>query len=103
MFLKKLPIYLLVSLAITACDRNDYVTWHCKKDPSNSDEKPLTMILEGSSMKLYQLNYNFCGSLGPVSYFDLNCSGKAEQSAISFIPKTGAWTKGNEALQCQSL
>ena len=54
-------------------------------------------------MKLNQLNYNFCGSLGPVSYFDLNCSGKAEQSAISFTPKTGAWTKGNETLQCQAL
>jgi hypothetical protein len=54
-------------------------------------------------MRLNQLNYNFCGSLGSTSYFDLNCTGKAEQSAISFIPKTGAWAKGNETLQCQAL
>ncbi len=54
-------------------------------------------------MRLNQLNYNFCGSLGPISYFDLNCKGKAELSAISFIPKTGVWTKEDETLQCQAL
>jgi hypothetical protein len=103
MLLKKLPIYLLLSVAITACDRNDYVTWHCKVDANNLDEKPLTMILEGSTMKVSQQTYNYCGSLGPTSYFDLNCSGYADQSAISFISKTGTWKKGDDTLSCVSL
>ena len=47
--------------------------------------------------------YNYCGSLGPQSYFDINCSGKADQSAITFTSKTGAWKKGDETLSCVSL
>ncbi|MBU3599111.1 hypothetical protein ICN28_01100 [Polynucleobacter sp. 30F-ANTBAC] len=103
MFLKKLPLLMLLPLALSGCDRNDYVTWHCKVDPSNHDEKPLRMILEGSTMSIDQHIYKFCGSLGPQSYFDLNCSGKADNSAITFSSKTGIWTKGPQTLSCVSL
>ncbi|MFM6921817.1 MAG: hypothetical protein ACKOXZ_03680, partial [Polynucleobacter victoriensis] len=74
-------------LSITACDRNDYVTWHCKVDATNLDEKPLTMILEGSTMKVSQQTYNYCGSLGPTSYFDLNCC-----SSCKFVEKPSWWS-----------
>jgi hypothetical protein len=103
MFLKKLPLLILLPFILLGCDRNDYVTWHCKVDPSNADEKPLQMILEGSIMRVDKAQYNFCGSLGPTSYFDLNCSGTAERSAISFSSKTGTWIKGAQTLSCVSL
>jgi len=90
-------------MTLTACDRNDYVTWHCKVDPSNADEKPLRMILEGSSMKVADQVYNYCGSLGSESYFDTQCSGDAAQSAISFTPKTGLWKRGSEIFNCMPL
>lgn len=103
MFLKKLPLLILLSLFLLGCDRNDYVTWHCKVDSTNSEEKPLRMILEGSIMTVGKDQYNFCGSLGPISYFDLNCSGTAEKSAIAFSSKTGTWIKSNQTLSCVSL
>ena len=103
MFLKRLPIFLLLSMSLAACDRNDYVTWHCKVDPTNVEEKPLRMILKGSIMTVGEQIYNYCGSLGPQSYFDINCSGKADQSVITFTSKTGAWKKGDETLSCVSL
>ncbi len=106
MFSQKISVYLLIlftSLGLIACDRNDYVTWHCKIDLNQTDEKPLTMILEGSSMKLQDKTYHYCGSLGTISYFDLNCSGSAAQSAISFIPKTGILKRSDQVLHCISL
>lgn len=54
-------------------------------------------------MTIDQHIYKFCGSLGPQSYFDLNCSGKADNSAITFSSKTGIWTKGPQTLSCVSL
>jgi hypothetical protein len=103
MILKRLPILLLLSMTLTACDRNDYVTWHCKVDPSNTNEKPLRIILEGSSMKVADQLYSYCGSLGAESYFDTHCSGNAEQSVISFAPKTGLWKKDGTTLNCMPL
>jgi len=94
---------LLVLATLASCDRNDYVTWRCKVDLTNLDEKPMAMILEGASMKIRGQIYNYCGSLGTQSYFDLNCSGDAAQSAITFISKTGTWKKGDEILNCVSL
>jgi hypothetical protein len=103
MSIKKLSIFFCLLVTLSACDRNDYVTWQCKIDPQNMDEKPITMILEGATMKMNQQTYNFCGSLGPSSYFDLNCLGKAEQSSIRFISKSGTWIKGDQTLSCVSL
>lgn len=90
-------------MSLAACDRNDYVTWHCKVDTANVEEKPLRMILKGSTMTMGNQVYNYCGSLGPQSYFDTNCSGKADQSAITFTSKTGAMINGTQTLNCVSL
>jgi len=94
---------LLLSMTLMACDRNDYVTWHCKVNSSDLNEKPMRMILAGSSMTIANQVYNYCGSLGSQSYFDTNCSGAAEQSAISFVPKTGLWKRAGEILTCMPL
>jgi hypothetical protein len=103
MWIKKFSVLLCLSACLSACDRHDYVTWHCKKDPANSEEKPLRIILEGSTMKLPDQNYQYCGSLGTDSYFDTQCSKETSESAIRFTPKTGAWSRGSENLSCTPL
>lgn len=61
------------------------------------------MILDGSTMKLPDQNYQYCGSLGADSYFDAQCNKETSESVIRFTPITGAWNKGSESLSCTSL
>jgi hypothetical protein len=92
----------LISLiALTGCDRKDYVTWKCQT--SSSSEKSLTMILDGSHLKIDQTQYRYCGSLGPISYFNQECPPIIDRSEFVFEQKPGILTIKGVRYQCNAL
>lgn len=97
----KVLISVMCLTLLTACDRRDYVTWKCA--PQESSEKSITMIVDGSTLKLESQNYLFCGSLGPLSYFDIACPPAPQQAKLVFDQKSGYLTLSSKPFQCKAL
>lgn len=97
----KVLISVMCITLITACDRRDYVTWKCA--PKDSGEQTISMIVDGSTLKLQSQNYLFCGSLGPLSYFDIACPPSPQQAKLVFDQKSGHLTLSSKPFQCKAL
>lgn len=97
----KVLISVMCITLITACDRRDYVTWKCA--PKDSGEQTISMIVDGSTLKLQSQNYLFCGSLGPLSYFDIACPPAPQQAKLVFDQKSGYLTLSSKPFQCKAL
>ncbi|NBV00017.1 MAG: hypothetical protein EBS31_00895 [Burkholderiaceae bacterium] len=81
---------LLLGVSLLGCSRHDYVTWQCTSpEQINASEKPLTMILDRTEMRIQKDIYYFCGSLGHQSFFSKQCPAVNAESPIRFTPKTG--------------
>lgn len=94
------PITLLIlSLALAACGRETYTTWTCA-DGSGSKS---TMVLKKAQMQFQDRQYDYCGSLGPVSYFDLKCPAQTKDSTYSFTPDSGKLISSANEFQCNAL
>ena len=83
----KFAVSMIVTIFIFGCDRQDYVTWKCQ--PSLPSEKSFSMIVHGAKLSIASDAYLYCGSLGPNSYFDMNCPASTNQSNIAFEQKSG--------------
>ena len=88
-------------IALTGCDRKDYVTWKCHT--SSSSGKSFSMILDGSILKIDQSQYRYCGSLGPISYFNQECPPMIDQSEFIFEQKLGILMIKGVSYQCNAL
>lgn len=88
-------------IALTGCDRKDYVTWKCHT--SSSSGKSFSMILDGSILKIDQTQYRYCGSLGPISYFNQECPPMIDQSEFIFEQKLGILMIKGVRYQCNAL
>ena len=88
-------------IALTGCDRKDYVTWKCHT--SFSSGKSFSMILDGSILKIDQTQYRYCGSLGPISYFNQECPPMIDQSEFIFEQKLGILMIKGVRYQCNAL
>ncbi len=97
----KVLISVMCITLITACDRRDYVTWKCA--PKDSGEQTISMIVDGSTLKLQSQNYVFCGSLGPLSYFDIACPPTPQKAKLVFDQKSGHLTLSSKPFQCKAL
>ena len=94
------PITLLIlSLALSACGRDTYTTWSCL-DGSGLKS---TMVLKKAQMQFQDQQYDYCGSLGPVSYFDLKCPAQTKDSSYNFTPDSGKLISGANGFQCNAL
>jgi hypothetical protein len=93
-----IPALILVT-SISACGREDYTTWSCK-DASGSKH---TMILKQAQMSFENQQFDFCGSLGPKSYFDLRCPAQPQDSSKVFIPSSGDLISNGASFQCNAL
>ncbi len=89
----------ILSLGLIACERETYTTWSCV---DNSGSKS-TMVLKKAQMQFLDRQYDYCGSLGPVSYFDLKCPAQTKDSSYSFTPDSGKLISSTNEFQCNAL
>ena len=85
--------------SMTACSRHDYTTWHCSSDATPK----LSMVLDGSQMRINQETFLFCGSLGPKSYFSRSCSAQTQDAPIRFTPSQGILEIQSVLYECKVL
>ncbi len=97
----KITCFLICIIALFGCVRKDYVTWQCQM--SSSSEKSFLMILDGSNLKIDQTQYRYCGSLGPISYFNQECPPMIDQSEFVFEQKLGILIIKGVRYQCNAL
>jgi hypothetical protein len=97
--MNKLAILLALPLGLLACGRETYTTWSCL-DGSGSKS---TMVLKKAQMQFQDQQFDYCGSLGPVSYFDLKCPAQTKDSSYSFTPDSGKLISGANEFQCNAL
>lgn len=97
----KITYFLIALIGLTGCDRRDYVTWKCQT--SSTNEKNFTMILDGSNLKIGQNQYRYCGSLGPITYFNQECPPIINQSEFIFEQKLGILMIKGVRYQCNAL
>ncbi|OZB42637.1 MAG: hypothetical protein B7X60_10525, partial [Polynucleobacter sp. 39-45-136] len=62
-----------------------------------------TMILKQAQMSFENQQFDFCGSLGPKSYFDLKCPPQPQDSSKVFIPSSGVLISNGVSFQCNAL
>jgi len=89
----------LLCLSLTACERDNYTTWSCK----NFEGERLTMVLKKAQMQFHGIQFNYCGSLGTSSYFDLHCPAPIEDSSNVFVPSSGTLFYKSKQYQCDAL
>jgi len=61
------------------------------------------MILDGSNLKIDQTQYRYCGSLGPISYFNQECPPNIDRSEFVFEQKLGILMIKGVRYQCNAL
>ena len=89
----------ILSIGLMACERETYTTWSCV-DGSGSKS---AMVLKKAQMQFQDRQYDYCGSLGPVSYFDLKCPAQTKDSIYSFTPDSGKLISSANEFQCNAL
>ncbi|MBU3589919.1 hypothetical protein [Polynucleobacter sp. 80A-SIGWE] len=89
----------ILSIGLIACERETYTTWSCV-DGSGSKS---AMVLKKAKMQFQDRQYDYCGSLGPVSYFDLKCPAQTKDSIYSFTPDSGKLISSANEFQCNAL
>lgn len=90
---------LTLSLALSACERETYTTWSC----IDGDESKSSMVLKKAQMQFQDRQYEYCGSLGPISYFDLKCPARINDASNTFVPSSGKLTSNLKEFQCNAL
>ena len=99
MLMYKTITLVILSIGLIACERETYTTWSCV-DSSGSKS---TMVLKKAQMQFQDRQYDYCGSLGPVSYFDLKCPAQTKDSIYSFTPDSGKLISSANEFQCNAL
>lgn len=84
---------------LLGCDRHDYTTWSCA---SASGER-FSMVLNKARMQLPDRQLNYCGSLGPNSYFDAKCPTQTTDSSNAFTLGTGKLLHDGKVFDCHAL
>jgi hypothetical protein len=93
------PLSILVLLTMSGCERDSYTTWSC----INSAGLKSPMILKQAQMQLQDHQYDYCGSLGTQSYFDLKCPAQIQDSSHIFTPSSGKLISNGNDLNCNAL
>jgi hypothetical protein len=97
--LRKSITFLFLVMGLLGCERETYTTWSC----SNSSGVKSAMILKKAQMQFQDHQFDYCGSLGPVSYFDLKCPAIIQESSKVFTPSTGTLVSGKNEFECNAL
>jgi hypothetical protein len=90
---------LILSLGLSACERETYTTWSCIDNAGSKS----SMVLKKAQMQFRDRQYDYCGSLGPISYFDLKCPSQIQDSSNAFAPNSGKLISNTNEFQCNAL
>jgi hypothetical protein len=86
-------------LATSGCGQETYTTWSCVDGVGSKSP----MILKKAQMQFQDRQYDYCGSLGPQSYFDLKCPAQIQDSSNIFTPSSGKLLSSAKEFQCDAL
>jgi hypothetical protein len=95
----KTTALVILTLGLLACERETYTTWSCID--SAGTKHP--MVLKKAQMQFQDRQFDYCGSLGPVSYFDVKCPTQIQSASKSFIPSSGQLISNANEFQCDAL
>jgi hypothetical protein len=90
---------ILALLAISGCNQDTYTTWACIDSAGSKS----TMVLKKAQMQFQDRQYDYCGSLGPQSYFDMKCPAQIQESNYRFTPSSGKMLSSTNEFQCNVL
>ncbi|SNX29463.1 hypothetical protein SAMN06295945_1840 [Polynucleobacter meluiroseus] len=96
---RRLLLLLTLSMSLAACERETYTSWNCKHEAA--DKVP--MILKQARMHFQDHDFNYCGSLGLQSYFDLTCPIQIQDASIVFTPNNGFLLNDGKTYHCDAL
>jgi hypothetical protein len=97
--MNKAMAYLILSFGLTGCGQDTYTTWSCS-DVSGSKTP---MVIKKAQMQFQDRQYDYCGSLGPQSYFDLKCSVQIQDASNVFTTSSGKLISNSKEFQCNAL
>ena len=95
----RIIVAILIPLGISACERDSYTSWNC----NSSEENKVAMVLRKAKMEFKESKLEYCGSLGPQSYFDQKCPAQIEQSSTVFTPASGLLRINGQQFNCAAL
>ena len=99
MLMYKTITLLALSLGLLACGRETYTTWTC----TDSAGAKSTMILKKAQMQFQDRQFDYCGSLGTLSYFDLKCPAQIQTSSNVFTLSSGKLMSNTNEFECNAL
>ncbi|CAM3795546.1 hypothetical protein [Polynucleobacter arcticus] len=94
-----LCVLLVPLILLTGCDRDAYTTWSCK----DAKGEKSSMIIKKAQMQFQDRQYDYCGSLGPQTYFDLKCPLQTQDASNIFTPGSGKLISNTQEFQCNAL
>ncbi|CAM3599589.1 hypothetical protein [Polynucleobacter brandtiae] len=92
-------VVLLSTLGLGACDRDTYTSWNC----TNPQGEKIAMVLKKAKMQFQNQQLDYCGSLGPLSYFDSQCPAQIQDSSKIFDATNGQLLSNGIRLTCDAL
>lgn len=88
-----------ILIGVCACERDSYTSWNC----STAEKSKIPMVLRKAQMEFQGAKYDYCGSLGTLSYFDQKCPAQIEQSSYIFTPSSGLLRSNGQEFNCAAL
>jgi hypothetical protein len=88
----------IMAVGLTGCGQ-DYTTFSC----SNGPDTKFPMVIKRASMLFQDQQYDYCGSLGPQSYFDMKCTVQIQDASNIFTNSTGKLISNGKEFQCNAL
>ena len=96
--MNKVTACLILSFGLAGCGQ-DYTTWTC----SNSTDTKFPMVIKRAVMVFQDRQYDYCGSLGPRSYFDMKCTVQIQDASNVFTADSGKLISNGKEFQCNAL
>ena len=97
--MNKLENGFILLIGLVACGRDTYTTWSCIDSAGSKS----TMILKKAQMEFQDRQYDYCGSLGTQSYFDLKCPEQIQAASTSLVNGSGKLISNANEFQCNAL
>jgi hypothetical protein len=94
---------LILCLSLVGCTRQDDSTWHCRLTESDKTAPVERLSLQGATLSFQHQTWQFCGSLGLISYFDGQCAKDTAHSALSFNTSEGELHLQQRSWMCEKL
>jgi hypothetical protein len=97
--MNKIITCLILFFGLMGCGRETYTTYSCSDSPNTK----FPMVIKKASMLFQDRQYDYCGSLGLQSYFDVNCTVQIQDASNIFTTSTGKLISNGKEFQCNAL